>query len=186
MCGRYLFWDSINPDLQKLVSYAEEHTEMKNISIHDAVPGSYCFSCVSSCDGRFHTGLMKWGYPGRGRPVINARSETCLHSYFFENSHPCVLPHCGYYEWDADKNRYLIRASDSRITYLCGLYRIENGIPVFVIVTQPADNSIKDIHERQPVIFDRQHAELWCTTMDEQLFSQSLLKRSALLHNNKG
>ena len=180
MCGRYLLWESDNQDIEKLVSYAEQKLSPEvfaSIALHEVTPGSYCFSCVAA-QNTIHTGIMKWGFQRKGKLVINARSETCLTSAFFKNAKPCVLPCTGYYEWDRQKTKHLITGTRG-IQYLGGLYHKENGIPVFVVVTQPADPSIVHIHDRQPLLFDKRHAKLWCISPSTQLFSASYQKRNA-------
>ena len=64
MCGRYLFWDSENQDIEQLVSYAEEKLSpevFRKIALQEVTPGSYCFACVSNASS-IHTGIMKWGF----------------------------------------------------------------------------------------------------------------------------
>ena len=180
MCGRYLFWDSENKDIEQLVTYAEERLDLNTFSklaVHEVTPGSYCFSCIFD-HNRFHTGIMKWGFTKTGKTVINARSETCFTSPFFRDAKPCVLPCSGYFEWDASRTKHLITGKEG-IQYLGGLYHIENGIPVFVVVTQPADPSVAKIHDRQPLLFDKPNAIAWCRSASKQLFTMSISNRKA-------
>ena len=182
MCGRYLFWDSENQDIEQLVSYAEEKLSpevFRKIALQEVTPGSYCFACVSNASS-IHTGIMKWGVKRNGRLVINARGETCLTSMFFYGFRPCVLPSCGYFEWDASKTKHLIKAENHKIMYLGELYTMEEGQPVFVIVTQPASPSIEKIHDRQPLIFNHKHAKMWCQNASPSLYQYSLNQRIAI------
>ena len=182
MCGRYLFWDAENPDIKALIDYAEEKLPSETaakLSRSEAVPGSLCFSSVYH-NNAMHTGIMKWGVKRNGRLVINARGETCLTSMFFYGFRPCVLPSCGYFEWDASKTKHLIKAENHKIMYLGGLYTMEEGQPVFVIVTQPASPSIEKIHDRQPLIFNHKHAKMWCRNASPSLYQYSLNQRIAI------
>ena len=181
MCGRYLFWDSENQDIEQLVSYAEEKLSpevFRKIALQEVTPGSYCFACVSNASS-IHTGIMKWGFSRRGKTVINARSETCFSSLFFNDTRSCVLPCSGYYEWGSSRNKHLITGKKG-IQYLGGLYHMEKGEPVFVIVTQPADSSIASIHDRQPLLFDQYSAKLWCNSPSLDVIRNSIRTRTAL------
>ncbi|MGM9940536.1 MAG: SOS response-associated peptidase family protein [Bulleidia sp.] len=169
MCGRYLFWDSENQNLKKLIDYAEEtlpEEQFRKVSKTDACPGNLCFAGVfDRKSSQYRTGLMKWGYGGMKKTVINARNETWRRSPFFLGSQPCVLPCAGYYEWDPSKRKHLIH-TDASLMYLGGIWHMENSQPVFVVVTEPADLSILDIHDRQPLLFDRTQALKWCQGME--------------------
>ncbi len=107
--------------------------------------------------------LMGWGFSrfdGKGR-VINARSETLAEKPMFRSalqSGRCLIPATGYFEWDrrADgKRKYRLRPAHGGMFYLAGLYRTEASamLPLFVILTAPAAEEIRFLHERMPVIF---------------------------------
>ena len=40
----------------------------------------------------------------------------------------------------------------SSVTWLCGLYRIEDGFPVFAVLTRQAPEELSGIHDRMPLI----------------------------------
>ena len=46
----------------------------------------------------------------------------------------------------------MIQPKNSTMTWLCGLYRIEEGMPVFVILTREPGEEICFIHNRMPLI----------------------------------
>jgi putative SOS response-associated peptidase YedK len=48
--------------------------------------------------------------------------------------------------------RYKIRPRGQEVTWLCGLYRIEEGLPVFVVLTRESGEEISFIHDRMPLI----------------------------------
>lgn len=115
---------------------------------------------------------MKWGYTGQSL-LINARSETAAEKPTFKEdwaSHRCIIPASWYYEWEhkTDNNgkvhtgdKYLIQPRESEITWLCGLYRIENNLPVFVILTREPTEEIRFIHDRMPLILPEQYVPDW-------------------------
>ncbi len=44
---------------------------------------------------------------------------------------------------------------------MCGLYRIEDGVPVFVILTREASEEIRSIHDRMPLIMPEAYVDEW-------------------------
>ena len=118
---------------------------------------------------------MIWGFasPGRKAPIINARSETAAEKPTFREAwekHRCVVPASWYFEWQhlpsedgrsTVRTKYAIRSKDANITYLCGLYRIENGLPVFVILTKEPSKDVAHIHDRMPLILPRKAIRHW-------------------------
>jgi len=115
---------------------------------------------------------MKWGFTGRTL-LMNARTETAPVKATFKDawtSHRCIVPASWYYEWehltgnDGRKrtgDKYLIQPKGSTMTWLCGLYRIENGFPVFVILTREPGNEIRFIHDRMPLIMPGGYVNEW-------------------------
>ena len=80
------------------------------------------------------------------------------------------MPATAYFEWehslrsDGRKrtgDKYMIRPKDSGMTWLCGLYRIEEGLPVFVVLTREPGEGIRFIHDRMPLIMPDHLAEEW-------------------------
>ena len=65
--------------------------------------------------------------------------------------------------------KYMIQPTGALITYLAGLYTIEeaNGIkvPVFTVLTREPGEEISFIHDRMPVILGKENVENW---MDPQ------------------
>lgn len=63
------------------------------------------------------------------------------------------------------KIKYAIQTEGSDITYIAGLYRYEDHgdmkVPMFSILTREAAGIIKDIHDRMPVILDKNSLQDW-------------------------
>ena len=57
--------------------------------------------------------------------------------------------------------KYTIRECDSPILYMAGVYRIENGKPVFSILTREPAENIAFIHNRMPVILHPEAKNDW-------------------------
>ncbi len=115
---------------------------------------------------------MKWGFSGQSL-MINARSETAAEKPMFREAwqrHRCIIPASWYFEWehllrsDGKKKlgtKYMIQPKDVDMIFLCGLYRIENGLPVFVILTKDAEEEIRFIHDRMPMILPEKSIDEW-------------------------
>lgn len=115
---------------------------------------------------------MKWGFSGRTL-LMNARTETAPVKATFRDawaSHRCIVPASWYFEWehivgnDGKKrtgDKHLIQPKGSAMTWLCGLYRIEDGLPVFVILTREPGEEIRFIHDRMPLIMPGDYVDEW-------------------------
>jgi len=125
-------------------------------------------------DGRPRVFPMKWGFTGQGiRPLFNARTETAPEKQTFREAwerHRCMIPASYYFEWmhvltPEGKRRvtekYAIRPADRQATWLCGLYRLENQVPHFVILTREPAAALREIHDRMPLILPRSHVDDW-------------------------
>ena len=111
--------------------------------------------------------------PGTAKPLLNARSETAGEKPTFSKSwerQRCIIPASYYFEWEhlisasGDKkigDKYMIQAAGETDTWLCGLYRIENGFPHFVILTKDPKEELKWLHDRMPVILPKGCVQEW-------------------------
>ena len=111
---------------------------------------------------------MTWGYtlPG-GKRLINARSESAADKPLFREGmlkRRCLIPASHYFEWSHDaraRMKYAIRPEGTGMMYMAGLYRLEEGRPVFTILTREPAPQIAFIHNRMPVILPRDAAGAW-------------------------
>jgi putative SOS response-associated peptidase YedK len=125
-----------------------------------------------SRSGRQTVFPMRWGFGGK-RLLINARTETAAERPTFREawaSHRCVIPASWYYEWEHTKlpsgktktgDKYAIQPAGCTITWLCGLYRIENGYPVFVVLTKEPTVELSKIHDRMPLMLPKDKIGAW-------------------------
>ena len=169
MCGRY-YIEIDDSELQEIVREVEKNTQGSpeqsrlktggEIFPTDTVP-------VRTGVGRYQP--MRWGFLGfDGKPVINARSETALEKPMFKGAmqeRRCLIPASGYYEWRKDgagKVRHRLFSPDGMM-YFAGCWRQEkdSGLYTFVILTQPATESVALIHDRMPVIIPRSRIDAW-------------------------
>lgn len=177
MCCRY--WADESPEIREFVEdmnkspLVEKWQQTTGITTYGEVrPTNVVPVIASNRTGARAVFLMKWGFTGRSL-LMNARTETAPVKATFKDawtSHRCIVPASWYYEWehltgnDGRKrtgDKYLIQPKGSTMTWLCGLYRIENGLPVFVILTREPGEEIRFIHDRMPLIMPGSYVNEW-------------------------
>jgi putative SOS response-associated peptidase YedK len=104
--------------------------------------------------------------------LINARSETIAEKPSFRNSFKkfrCLIIADGFYEWQssgARKKPFFIRMKDEKPFGMAGLYDQwispeGKTVVTCTIVTTEANDIMKPIHHRMPVIIDPENYDLW-------------------------
>ena len=123
---------------------------------------------------------MVWGFslPRSSSPMVNARVETASTKPTFKESwerRRCIIPASYYFEWEhlinaatgkaKTDDKYMIQPKGSELTWLAGLYRIEEmsgiQVPVFTVLTREPSEEIRFIHDRMPVILPREDVDNW-------------------------
>ncbi len=115
---------------------------------------------------------MKWGYTGKSL-LLNARTETAAQKPTFKEDwqkHRCIVPASWYFEWEHRLgnngkkrigDKYMIQPKGAAVTWLCGLYHIEGGMPHFVVLTREPGEGIRFIHDRMPLIMPEKLINEW-------------------------
>ncbi|MFP6835242.1 MAG: SOS response-associated peptidase [Pseudomonadales bacterium] len=123
--------------------------------------------------------------------MFNARSETVEKSPAFREPYKrrrCVVPVCGFYEWarsGSQKLPYYLTARDDPGLLLAGVWdrwrNPESGelLESFAVLTCPANERLKFVHDRQPVMLSMTDAHRWLdpavqTPELEELFDSCL------------
>lgn len=120
---------------------------------------------------------MQWGFLAKDnkRSLFNARVETAAVKPTFKDawqSRRCIVPASYYFEWQHFKSadgktktgdKFAIQPAGYTVTWLCGLYRMENGYPVFVILTKEPTAELSRIHDRMPLILPEEKIDEWIT-----------------------
>lgn len=73
----------------------------------------------------------------------------------------CIVPAAGFYEWDKEKNKIRFERKDSNILYMAGIWKQYEDEDRFVILTTGANESMKDVHDRMPLILENNELESW-------------------------
>ena len=129
---------------------------------------------------------MAWGFTHQAtpKPIANCRVETADRRPMWRDSwyrRRCVIPASWYYEWgypvyeedsrnmlehrNTKKIKFAIQTEGSDVTYIAGLYRYEEHggmqVPMFTILTREAAGTVRDIHDRMPLILDKEDVKEW-------------------------
>lgn len=183
MCTRYALEKTI-PELKNIIDVVEKSSlTTKFIDTHarplitdgEVRPTDIVPVIAPNSKGMRSVFPMQWGFLGKDnkRSIFNARCETAGIKPTFKdawNSHRCIIPASYYFEWEHFKSpdgkvktgdKYALQPNGSSITWLCGLYRIEDGYPVFVILTKEPTESLSVIHDRMPLILPEDKVDEW-------------------------
>lgn len=171
MCGRYsLFDDQDNGEIRQIIAEVNQRYPDQPIRTGEIFPTNTV--PVLTADGSELTSKpLVWGFPkykGSG-VIINARAETAEEKKTFRQSlftGRCIVPSTGFYEWDAQKRKYLFRLPDEQTLYMAGISKEYDGIRRYVILTTAANDSMKDVHHRMPVILPREKLQMWMSDAD--------------------
>lgn len=115
---------------------------------------------------------MRWGFvmPDGKSVVFNARSESAGEKSMFRDSlagRRCVVPAAGFYEWNRAGEKAVFEQAGGGALYFAGCYRWQEGQLCFVILTTDANESMKSVHDRMPLILNRDEAAVWLKTGEE-------------------
>ena len=176
MCGRYLFSTQEYKEFRQIVRDAQrrsngQHNELNFPMAGDIAPTAEAPVLIASGE-KVVAEFQRWGIPGwRGGLMINARAETVCEKPMFRKSmaaQRCVIPASGYYEWDAGKHKYFFQLPGNPL-YLAGIYDNIEGSNCFVILTTSPNETVKDIHDRMPLILNHDQVRPWLTDTQSAL-----------------
>ena len=121
---------------------------------------------ASGRQGVLNAESMGWGFsnPVSKGLLANARSESITEKPTFRDSaltRRCAIPASGFYEWDEHKARYKFFRTDDELLWLAGIYRIEDGIKKFTVLTREAAGPMIPVHPRMPVTLSGFEVGTW-------------------------
>src|SRR5689334_3460255 len=147
-------------------------------------------------ESRNEAKVMKWGLvpswapdPSIGQRMINARSETLLEKPSFKqavDNRRCLVPANGFYEWRHDGKRKVpmwIQFKTREPFAFPGLWDCwidrdtGTNLYTFTIITTRANALLRPIHDRMPVMYDREMGRQWL----EQPFGNDEMMLSLVL-----
>lgn len=137
-------------------------------------------------DGKNRIEPLRWGLipfwakdPAIGNRLINARAETLAEKRSFRNAlakHRCLVVADGFYEWRLSGKRKVpvyVFLKSRKIFGFAGLYedwKATDGeqIRTCTIITTGANDLVRPIHDRMPVILPEGVEDLWLDPGEER------------------
>jgi putative SOS response-associated peptidase YedK len=172
MCGRFAL--TITARLFERFELPEESIECTSRpSISPGQPAPVIFELEGRRLVEMQWGLVpSWAKDVKiGSKMFNARSETLDEkpSYrFLLKRKRCLVPTSGFYEWKNEDGKvpYMIRVRNQDYFAMAGLYDVWQGgdgsvLSSFTIITTAAAKVMADLHDRMPVILERDMEAEW-------------------------
>lgn len=189
MCGRFTLHSSTE-QIRRLFRMADPPEIQPRYNISPSQP--LLAVRLSPETGEREWAFFRWGLvpfwaqdASIGNRMINARAETAASSKAFTHAFQrrrCLIPASGFYEWRKvgnQKQPYYIYRKDGRPFALAALWerneRLEEPIESCTIITTDANELLKPIHDRMPVILLEEQFEDWLNAPNAQA-AQSLLR----------
>ncbi len=195
MCGRYTL---ATPDLGGLRGRFALRESLEVRRRFNVAPGDDVLAVIRRGeDGAEPEGaLLRWGLvpfwasdPGEvAAKTINARAETVAERPAYRDAFErrrCLIVADGFYEWSEGTPHWITRADGEPFAFagLWASWRPPGDEPVeplrsCAIVTTAAAGAVRELHDRMPVILDRDQEQRW---LDPDAPAQEL--HELLLHS---
>jgi len=184
MCGRYNFTVEQSQEMEEIL-------EKINVKFHgnkgktgEIFPTDLAPILIEEHKEIAPT-LSTWGFPNYNNKgvLINARAETAFEKKTFRESllsRRCIIPSTGFYEWDSEKRKFLFQQNSTNALYMAGLYNYYDEVMRFVILTTEANESMKDIHHRMPLVIPKEELSEWI--LDSRITNEILHRVPPLLN----
>lgn len=176
MCGRY-YIDIDEKELKDIIDTVQNRLN-NTVKTGEIYPTN--ITTIITSDG---INVAKWGFPKWDKKgvVINARSEELIDKRMFKNivnTQRCIIPASGFFEWKENstgkKDKYYIKRPESAL-YMAGLFNTfkdkSEQLSIFdiekeqqlsyVIITKAANKSMSNIHDRMPLILNKEEMRAW-------------------------
>lgn len=176
MCGRF----TITVTMDELFAYFAANTsDLPFATRYNAAPGQM-IPAVIAHEGKNRIGELRWGLVPAwardekiGYKLINAKAETLRTKPSFRESflrRRCIIPADSFYEWkqlpSGGKQPYRIFMKERKLFGFAGLYdKWTNAegrtIHTCTIITTTPNRLMEPIHNRMPVILQKEDEALW-------------------------
>ena len=162
MCGRFTSTATTDELMRRFGA-----TILQNLRPRWNVAPSQSVTIIT-CDGLQNEAVSaKWGLPPRTSKasfLINARMETVTQKPTFRDAFRlsrCIVPSSGWFEWSAPKTPWHVQLCDGDVMGFAGLTFRRNDDLHFVIMTSAADEKLREIHHRQPLVLEPDAWHTW-------------------------
>ncbi|PSB28884.1 SOS response-associated peptidase [Chlorogloea sp. CCALA 695] len=161
---------------------------------YNIAPTQLIPSILSAPGGEKQLQMLRWGLIPSwakdakiGAKLINARAETVSEKPSFKAAFKrrrCLIVADGFYEWqrqEKQKQPYYFRLQNSQLFAFAGLWEQwkspdEDIINSCTVLTTEANDLLRPIHDRMPVILESKDYELWLDSEAQQPQLQQLLR----------
>lgn len=174
MCGRFI----LLTDLSVIVkSFDIQEVSCDYKTGNNLSPGQEIVAVIHDDNNRlvnFRWGLIpSWAKdPSVGNRMFNARAETVAEKPSFKNAFQkrrCLIPADGFYEWQKlgrVKKTLRVSLKSGQPFGLAGLYETwispeQKPVNTCTIITTTANDIMRPIHDRMPVIVEREREAAW-------------------------
>lgn len=168
MCGRFYVDEEPNDELLGIIRNLDARfSGQAKITKGEICPSNMAVVLTpSKINSTPLPDSMRFGFTSSKSQVINARSESVLQKPMFSS---CVhtgrilIPATGFYEWDHTSShaKYYFNRMSGKLMYMAGLCKICGDTECFVILTTAANDSMKEIHSRMPLILPDDKIDAW-------------------------
>lgn len=163
MCGRYQFSAGQCEEIQRIAEAIDRKYSAGSWQPGEIRPTTKAPVLLAGKSGMAPE-LMFWGYRTAGPLVINARSETAAEKPLFRDSvvsRRCVIPSSGFFEWNEAKQKFFFTLPGQSALYMAGLWALRDGLPCYTILTTAANASMRQVHDRMPVVLTHSTLRPW-------------------------
>lgn len=185
MCGRYALYGPVSRKNRETLEFWDREIDFgprynaaptQNLPVYRVHPET----------GRELT-LLRWGLipswakdPSIGARMIIARAETVTEKPAFRSAfrrRRCLVPMSGFYEWKKMGDRkvpHFIHVLNAEVFAAAGLYEYwpgKNGVePIesYTILTTEANELVRTLHDRMPVLLAENDYEAWLDPGNEK------------------
>jgi putative SOS response-associated peptidase YedK len=188
MCGRYALTE---PDdiAERFDVEPPKQTVKPNFN---AAPGQF-MPVITEAEGVRSLEIMKWGLvpvwakdEKMGYKLINARAETLFAKNMWKSAvtkRRCLIPATSFYEWkgeSGDKVPFAIHPSDIDLFAFAGVWESWHSpagetLHSYSIITTEPNNEMASIHNRMPVILQKDEENKWLNAGQDQSAIESFL-----------
>jgi putative SOS response-associated peptidase YedK len=176
MCGRYSLATPAQIDLRSRFALGESLEIRRRFNV---CPGDDAVAVTTTRDGEPRGELLRWGLvphwakdTSTGFKMINARAETVAERPAYRDAlrtRRCLIVADGFYEWQGRprakaKLPWHVTRADGAPFAFAGLWAIWHGegdqvLRSCTIITTDANDRLRYVHDRMPVILPDQGAE---------------------------
>jgi putative SOS response-associated peptidase YedK len=180
MCGRFV-QSSLAEDYARFFG-VDERNFPNLMPCYNVAPTQTTWACIVGAEGKRHLTSLRWGLvphwskgPDSRYSMINARAETVHEKLAYRDAfrhRRCLIPADGFYEWKPGngKQPFFIHRQEGQPMAFAGLWEhwkdreSEEVLNSCAIIVTEANELMRPIHDRMPVILEPEGFRRWPET----------------------